>query len=170
MEAGMKKLLLLLVLSSPYTLPMVQQNPGVLYGELIAAIQVNDKERLKKAIKNGAATINTAQFFYNPLTLAALSQEPKTIRLLVDAGADIDALNNTGHTPLNHIITLIVNDPNNPNSTKLYAALDLLLNAGATITQADLDVARQAGIEELTELLENRVEEQQQLIHKTQRG
>jgi uncharacterized protein len=70
---------------------------------------------------------------WTPLHFAAQSLHPEAVRLLIDAGADIEARNNFGATPLFVAFANARNDDR--------GVIGLLLDAGA-----DLDAENAAGI------------------------
>ena len=74
---------------------------------LETAVRSGNLPAIKAMIEEGSQDVNAqSEYFwgslrwYTPLHLAALYGQPKVMRLLVEAGADVDAYDSKGNTPL----------------------------------------------------------------------
>ncbi len=99
-------------------------------GELFAAIENDDLKTLQKLCEAGIGINNTSERkgWYTPLMSAAYKGTAKSVRILLDAGADKDAKHKiTGSTALIHAIKNL--DPD--------AVAMLLMDAKADINEAN---------------------------------
>lgn len=96
---------------------------------LVAAIRNNNTAVLKRELKKELNLEALMQGQFNALMLAAaFSKTAEPIKLLVEAGADVNGTNNNGDTPL---MTAVLTNKNLP-------AIQALIEAGADVNATDL--------------------------------
>lgn len=79
---------------------MIKANPE--YAELVSAIRERDVDHVRKVIAKypWLVNFNRPEMFGSPLMLAAVSNQPDLVDVLVDSGADVNAKGRWGATPL----------------------------------------------------------------------
>ncbi len=86
-------------LASLRAAPAPRRRPGTEVSPLGAAIKDNDLQRASELLASGADP-NVVTQFTTPLEKALISQNREMIRLLIEYGADLRALNEYGRSPL----------------------------------------------------------------------
>jgi uncharacterized protein len=126
------------------------------YDAVTIAAVADDVETLKVALALGNKATNiTSPYDGTALIAAAHLGNDEVVRLLIEAGAPINHVNNLGWTALIEAIVLGDGGPRH------QACVRHLLKAGASRTIADrygtmpIDLARQRGFVEMVKLLEN---------------
>lgn len=89
------------------TEPAIQQAEGAkpavasyTVSDMIVEIRQGNCSKLSSMLKSGVSPNQFDAFGYTPLTVAALEKSPQCIKLLTDAGADINLASAGGWTPL----------------------------------------------------------------------
>jgi len=89
-------------------------------GRLPIHYAANDRDmddELRKLIAKGQDVNAREDGNWTPLHFAANKNKVDTVRILLDAGAEVDAVNNKGETPL--LLSVSHNDPEAPAVIKL---------------------------------------------------
>ena len=125
------------------------------YDAVTIAAVANDTDMLKAALAAGNKPTNiTSRYIGTALIAAAHLGHHEVVRILIEAGAPLDHVNNLGWTA---VIESIVLGDGGENHQK---TLRYLVDAGADITIADnsgrlpVDLAQQRGYDEMVALLE----------------
>lgn len=124
------------------------------YDAVTIAAVANDTDMLKAALAAGNKPTNiTSRYIGTALIAAAHLGHHEVVRILIEAGAPLDHVNNLGWTA---VIESIVLGDGGDNHQK---TLRYLVDAGADITIADnggrlpVDLARERGYSEMVKLL-----------------
>jgi ankyrin repeat protein len=149
----MKKSLMALSLFSLYAMAMEEQLPNqqVLDPALETAIRTHNPEDVKVALRNNA-NVNAPDSVGNkPLSLAiknltsGTSNANQIVKILIDAGADVNGTGFAGRTPLYEALDVLKTFPKSKSTRpKAIEAIALLLkNKKAKIRQEDINFARE---------------------------
>jgi ankyrin repeat protein len=94
---------------------------------------------------------------WTPLIVAAFNQQRDTVRVLLDFGADVNAIGNNGTSVFMYAKTRVLNRPDED-----YGLLQLLVDRGADLSSTDsrglsvLDYVRQAGDQRLANWIQSK--------------
>jgi hypothetical protein len=128
---------------------------GYAYDAVTIAAVANDKDMLRAALKAGNKATNvTSRWDGTALIAAAHLGHHEVVRILIDAGAPLDHVNNLGWTAAIEAVVLGDGGENHQRT------LDHLIEAGADLAIADrggntpLDLARSRGYIRMAALIE----------------
>lgn len=103
-----------------------------LHRALVSVIKSPDPRMIRHLIARGIPVNAKDRYGNTPLHYAARSKNVEAIRALLDAGADVDAVNDDGITPLREVLL---------RKPTILEAVDLLLSRGA-----DMHQSREGGV------------------------